>query len=264
MYFTWGVLIGLIFLFTPKSLTGRLQLLYAQVFRWPLEAGRGLTLAARTTNPETAKADRNSYEQLLAEKQRLEIDRANLQAKLREACQKINNLAQLRNQPGWENMGLLSAHVLVPASQTQDQLTINQGRKDGVTAGQFVAGPAGDIIGTVAVVLPEVAKVRLITDPASKIPVYIGDPNVRGILQGCGNGLARIPPTASTHKVRVNDRVYVEKKPGVLDVPIVTAQVVACKPDPEHPVVPDVTVRPVSDVANLSEVVVLVPTAGRQ
>jgi cell shape-determining protein MreC len=264
MFFTWGVLVGLIFLFTPKSLTGRLQLLYAQVFRWPLEAGRGLTLAARTTIPETAKAGHSSYEQLLAEKRRLEIDRANLQAKLREACQKIDDLAQLRNRPGWENMGLLSANVIFPAGPTQDQLIINQGRKNGVAAGQFVAGLDGGIIGTVAAVSPEVAKVRLITDPASKIPVYIGDPNVRGIMEGRGNGLARIPPTANTHKARVNDRVYVEKKPGVLDVPIVAAEVVECKPDPEHPVVSDVTVRPVSDVANLSEVVVLVPIARPQ
>lgn len=264
MFFTWGVLVGLIFLFTPKSLTGRLQLLYAQVFRWPLEAGRGLTMAARTTDPATADAGHGSYEQLLTEKRRLEIDRANLEAKLREACRKIDQLAQFRNKPGWENMGLLSADVIVPTGQTQDQLIINQGRKDGVTVGQFVAGPDGGIIGAVAAVSPEVAKVRLITDPASNIPVYIGDPNVRGIMQGRGNGLARIPLTSNTHKVRVGDRVFVEKKSGVLDVPIVTAEVVECGPDPEQPVVPAITVRPVSDMASLSEVVVLVPAARPQ
>jgi cell shape-determining protein MreC len=264
MFFTWGVLVGLIFLFTPKSLTGRLQLLYAQVFRWPLEAGRGLTLAARTTDPAASDADHSGYAQLRAEKRRLEIDRANLEAKLREACRKIELLARLRNKPEWENIGLLSAHVLPLAGQTQNQLFVSQGRKDGVAVGQFVAGPDGGIIGTVVVVSPEVAEVRLITDPASRIPVYVGDPNVRGIMQGCGNGLARIPLISNKHTARVGDPVYVEKKPGVLDVPVVTAEVIECGKDPKEPVVPAVTVRPVSEVANLSEIVVLIPSARPQ
>ncbi len=258
MLFTWGVLVGLIFLFTPKGLTGRLQLLYAQVFRWPLEAGRGLTLAARTTDPATPHAGRNSYEQLLAEKKRLEIDRANLQAKLQEACKKIDDLAKLRNKPGWENMGFLSANVL-PAGQTQNQLIINQGRKAGVAVGQFVASPDGGIVGAVTETSSQVATIRLITDPASKIPVYIGDPNVRGIMEGRGNGLARIPRVSTKHSISEGDRVYIQKKAGWLDAPTVAAEVTQCGPDPDSPVVLDVTVRPICDVANLSEVVVLIP-----
>jgi cell shape-determining protein MreC len=257
MFFTWGVLVGLIFLFTPQSLTGRLQLLYAQVFRWPLEAGRDWTLAARTTIPQVSNSARNSYEQLLAEKQRLEIDRANLRAKLHEACQKINQLARLSVQPEWESMGLLPAGVI----QAQDELTINRGRKDGVAPGQFALGPDGSVIGTIAAVSPRVATVRLITDSDSKIPVFIGDPNVVGLMEGRGNGLARIPLTSNKHKIRVGDRVYVQKKTGWLDVPVVTAEVTQCGKDPDHPVLPEITVRPVCNVADLSEIVVVIPAA---
>lgn len=48
--FTWGMLTGLAFLFAiPQKASDRMQLTYARVFRWPLSAGHGLTLAARPT-----------------------------------------------------------------------------------------------------------------------------------------------------------------------------------------------------------------------
>jgi cell shape-determining protein MreC len=160
-------------------------------------------------------------------------------------------------------MGFLSASVS-PAGQTQNQLIINRGRKAGVAVGQFVASPDGSIVGAVTETSPQVATVRLITDPASKIQVYIGDPNVRGIMEGQGNGLARIPLISDKPGIRVGDRVYVEKKTGVLDVPVLAAEVTQYGKDLKDPVLSSLTVRPVCDMANLSEVTVLIPAARRQ
>ena len=60
------------FLFAvPQKASDRLQFTYARVFRWPLAAGHGLTLAARpTTQPKDVTA--KEYEDLLANQQQLQ------------------------------------------------------------------------------------------------------------------------------------------------------------------------------------------------
>lgn len=258
MLFTWGTLAGLIFLFAPRGLTGRLQLTYAQVFRLPLAAGRTLTLASRVT-PETQNVNRKEYETLLQAHRRLQNDFNNLRAQLEEAHQKINQLAGMQVTPAWENMVLQPADVIAMASQAQNELLISRGQKNGVAVGQYVMSLRDhSIIGTIVEVYARGAKVKLITDPTSKIPVYIGDPNLPGILEGRGSGTARIPSLPEKHKIRAGDRVYVQKQAGLLDIPIVAAQVIQCRRDPENPVVLEVAVQPVGDLASLREVVVVI------
>ena len=48
MLFTWFMLTGLIFLFTPQTLTSKFQLAFVHVFRWPLSIGADLALTAQT------------------------------------------------------------------------------------------------------------------------------------------------------------------------------------------------------------------------
>jgi cell shape-determining protein MreC len=260
--FAWGMLVGLTLLFSPKSLTGRLQLTYAQVFRWPLEAGRGLTLAARTAS-RTPDVDREEYQQLLTAQRQLKNELANVRAKLREALQTNEQLAGLRVDPAWKNVPLLEAGVTVVAGQAQNELVINRGRDHGAAVGQYVMSPTDRcIIGTISDVSAKGAIVRLITDPDSRIPVSVAGPGVRGFMEGRGDGTARIPLIPDKYTIRPGDRVYAEKVQGLLDVPVVVAEVVQCKRDSDSPTVWDITVRPVCDPAGLRDVAVVIPAAG--
>jgi cell shape-determining protein MreC len=264
MLLTWGILVGLIFLFAPKSLTTGLQLAYAQVFRWPLEGSRGLTLAARPTTTSAESTPPGDYDRLVEEKRRVENERANLQAKLQEAQRRIEQLAKLRVQPGWENMRLLPAGIVAAPGRVRDGLIINRGRSHGVASGQFVISlNEQGIVGVVSEVFPQVAGVRLISDPAVQIPVYIGDPSVPGIMEGRGNGVAVIRQIPAQHKVRTGDYVYVQKKPGRLDVPVIAARVTQIETNPESPLLRDITVGSVSDAAGLNEMAVLITAAAQ-
>ena len=45
--FTWFMLGGLILLFAPHEFTGKFQLAFVHVFRWPLSVGGNVALTAR-------------------------------------------------------------------------------------------------------------------------------------------------------------------------------------------------------------------------
>jgi cell shape-determining protein MreC len=266
MLFTWGMLTGLIFLFAvPQETSDRLQLTYARVFRWPLQLGHSLTLAARSTALPPGVTP-EQYEALLANHRQIQTKIANLQGQLQDARQQIEKLAKLREKPGWENMDFRLARVIRAADPAQSGLIIDRGTEHGVAVGQFVLGlnHPGDVdqsesvIGTVSSVDTRTARVKLITDPGDpKIIVGIGTLSVRGFMEGRGNGAARITNVQTEHKVARDDPVYAQKVQG-LDVPIVAARVTQCRTDPEEPFFLDITVEPVCDIAALSDVAVVV------
>ncbi len=259
MLFTWGMLIGLSFLFlVPKDWTGQLQLTYARVFRWPLAAGRGLTLASRPATPPAPNVGRNDYEELRAAHRQTANELANLRAQLQEAQKTIERLTKLRGRPGWEDMPLCPADIIAPADQAQNELIINRGHEDNVAVGQFVMSPADHcIVGTISDVSPKWAKVRLISDPASRIAVSIADLGIPGLMEGRGNNTARIPLIPTKHKIKKGDPVYARKRSG-LDVPVIAARVTECRPDAENPLVWSIKVQPVCDVADLREIAVVI------
>ncbi len=259
MLFTWGMLAGLTLLFlVPKDLTGQLQLTYARVFRWPLAAGRGLTLASRPATPPVQNVGRKDYEDLLAAHRQAANELANLRAQLQEGQRTIEQLTKLRDRPGWENVPLCPADIIAPADQAQNELIVNRGQEDDVAVGQFVMSPDDHcIIGTISDVSARWAKVRLISDPASRIAVSIADLGIPGLMEGRGNNAARIPLISTKHKIKKGDPVYARKQSG-LDVPVIAARVTECRPDAENPLVWSIKVQPVCDVANLREIAVVI------
>jgi rod shape-determining protein MreC len=257
MLFTWFMLGGLICLFAPPRWTGKLQLAYTRLFRWPLATSRGLTLAARPI-PQVEGLGATEYERLVSAHRQTRNHVANLDAQLREARRKIDQLARLRTVPQWDRMGFLLAGVIRSTGELPNELFVNRGTEDGVATGQFVLAD-NSIVGTVSDVAAQTARIRLITDPASKIPVYIGEAEVPGVMEGRGGNRAKIPLiSAATYTVRKGDLVYAQKTPGLLDVPIVAAKVIQCKRDAEEPLLWDITVQPVCDTAELTNVAVVV------
>jgi hypothetical protein len=258
MLFAYCMLGGLIFLFTPAHVTSRLQLAYANLFRVPLSTGRTLTLASRTP-PAAESATAKDYARLLADHQRLRNDVANLQAQLKEASTTINQLAKVRTTREWDRMGFLLAGVITVVNPAQTELIINAGREEGVAPEQFVMAMSDhSLIGRVCDVSPHTAKVRLIGNPASHIPVQIGSSGVHGVMEGRGDGIAKIRLVSAKHAVALEDPVYVRQETGVLDVPMVAGRIAECRNDPDKPLLWDITVRATCDIATLERVAVIV------
>lgn len=252
--FLYCMLGGLIFLFLPPSVTGKVQLAYARVFRGLLATGWGVTIMS-TTPPPSEVVSPQEHARLKTINRRLTNHIANLQAQLEEAQGKIDGLSRLRSVPEWNRIRFLPAGIISDPEQTENELLINRGQKDGVAVGQFVVGDMS-VIGAVSDVSAQTARVRLITHPKSRIAVRVAESDARGLMAGRGAGVAAIPRVPLKREARVGDQVYALKTPGFPGIPIITAEVAASQRDPENPLLWEITVRPVSDIANLPEVMV--------
>ena len=261
--FASGLLVGLIFLFVvPREAAGRLQLAYAHVFRWPLSMGRGVVRAQATT--PTRSISPQEYEDLLQACQQLRIKSDNLQTQLQDANRQIELLTKLKAKPGLEHMQTIPAKVY---TQVQDEMTISEGRESGVAVGQYVLSLTEArldeqcVIGVVSAVSAKGAKVRLFSNRDSRIPVRIAGLNVSKVMEGRGDGAAKIPLVSCDHAIHVGEAVYAQAKRGLLDVPVIVAEVAQCKKDADYPNVWDITARPVCDFTTLNDVVVLKPAS---
>jgi len=263
MLFACGLLVGVIFLFlVPREAAGRLQLAYAHVFRWPLAMGRGVVRAQTTT--ATRSISPQEHENLLKICQQLRIKSANVEAQLQEANRQIELLTKLKAKPGLEHMQPVPAKVY---TQVQDEMTISRGQESGVAVGQYVLSLTEArldeqcVIGVVSSVSAKGAKVRLITGRDSHMPVSMAGLSAGKYLDGRGDGAAKITLVPREHTIKAGDVVYAQAQRGLLDVPVIVAEVAQCKRDVDYPTMWDITARPVCDLTALSDVVVLKPAS---
>ena len=268
LYFTLG---GLIFLFSPARLTGKLQLAYARLFSWPLSTGRQLTLASRTALPTEAsrpsdyaravEVHRQLQDRLASletQHRKLQNHLANREAQLQEAQRKIDELARLRTVPEWGRMRFQQAGIISVSGQGQSELIVDRGQEDSLAVGQYVLGDLS-MIGVVSDVSPQTARIKLVTDPTSRIPVRLAELDAGGVMQGTGSGTAEIANVDTKRKApRAGERVYAVKTPGFPGVPIVAAEVVDARRDPDNPILWAIRVKPVCDIASLTDVAVII------
>jgi rod shape-determining protein MreC len=245
MLFTWFMLAGFIFLLGPQNLTNKFQFAFAHIFRWPLNIGRTITLSARTQPQLTDVVSRREYDQL-------QNYLANLTEELNRERQKVKELSRLRNRRPLEGAGLMLAEVITSSTEG---FIINRGQNDGLQKGQFVLGD-NSIIGTISDVSPRTAKVELITKTTSSIAVKIG--RLKAVIQGDGKNSAKVQLVSTKHKIKIGDKVYACKKPGLLDTPVIIGTVTQCKTADENPLLWDITVKPACDIRKLAEVAVII------
>jgi len=249
MIFTWLALGGLILLFCPQNITGRLHFTFTRIFQWPLGFGRTISLSARTSVPSGSDDARKDtrYENLLA----------NLSQQLADAYAQVNHLSGLRARLPLEAARLVNASIIT-ASTTgpRCELVINRGSYDGVAAEQFVLAD-NSIIGTVSSVDYYQSRVRLFTDPSSKIEVKIGTSSIERLMQGNGQNKAKILMVSRQYKVNTGDKVFVRRKPGLLDCPMIIGTVSRCKKDDQKPLLWDITVAPACNLEELGTVDVI-------
>ena len=255
MLFTWFMLTGCILLFAPQSLTGKFQLAFVDIFRWPLSLGGNVALTART---------QESYDENLGGGQeRLLNVIANLEQTIAEYRRKFQ--AQHKYTPYvWEGADVALADVIEhPVDGPRNELTIDFRKRKGLAIGQYVLG-GESIIGTISDVFPQMgtARVKLITDSTSMIPVAFA--REKNIMYGTDGGVAIIRQVKN--KINVGERVFALKKPDIqdLDAPIITGRVSRCERNPKEAAVWDITVVPVCDINSLEDVAVIIinPKAG--
>lgn len=249
-------LTGLIFLFAPQELTCKLQFAYARILCRPLSIGRDISIStygfmASAEGSEEDVVSRERYDEL---HNRL----ANVTEWLKQERQKVETLSGLRNRTVWQGVNFVLADIITSTIDgLHSELVINRGSEDGLADSQFVL--AGEsIVGTVCKVDTRSARIRLITDPASQIAVKIEGLNKDIILQGTGENFAKVKLLPTKYKVEVDEVVYAQKKPGCLNTPVIIGTVAQCESNKDDPLLWDITVKPACDIANLTEVSVIV------
>ena len=250
MLFTWFMLAGFIFLLAPQSLTNKFQFAFARIICQPLSIGRNISLSARTQQAIADVVTRREYNSL-------QNHLANVTKELLEKNKKLEELSGIRGRlNALEGAKLVPADIITASIDgSRCELIINRGQDDGLAEGQFVLGD-NSIIGTISDVSTRTAKVRLLTDPTSKMAINIS--NSKTVIQGTGGNSAKVELLAINHKVKTGDHVYADKKPGLLDTPIVVGTVARCKRDDENPMLWDIAVKPVCDMNKLNEVAVII------
>jgi len=251
MLFTWCILAGLILFFSPQTWTNTLQFAFARAFRWPLSVGRNISLAGRTRQyPQNAKTLRDvQYQNYIA----------NLEEQLRQKQEKIELLQGLRDRLyALEGAGLMVADVIkCSIDASRGELIINRGENEGLAVGQYVLGD-NSIIGVISGISARQARVKLITDSTFKTDTGINIPRlkVEGMMRGNGNNTAAI--NLVKHQAKVGDGVFINKKPGFLDAPMIIGRVIKCQKNPDTPLLWDIVVAPACEIETLNVVAVII------
>ncbi len=244
------ILAGLIIFFVPQSSTNKLQFAFVRVFNKPLSTCRNFTLAASNRQSSKNVVDRSKYI-------RLRNHLANNIQWLRQEYQNIEKLSGLHGRTVWKGVNFVLADIIIAFTNgSRNEFIINRGKDDGLAKGQFVLGN-DSIIGTISDLDSRTARVRLLTDPRSKIAVKIGELNVQGIMPGNGNNSAKIQMIPIMHKIKIDEIVYAQKTPGFLETPLIAGVVTRCKRADTNPLLWDITVKPACDIQKLKSVTVI-------
>ncbi len=249
--FSWFLLAGLILLFAPTNITSKFHAAFAHVFRYPLSVSRNISLSARVPNDGTEYVSREEYNQL-------QNHLANVIEQLEQEKLKVEKLSGIRTRSALEGAAIVLADIITAnIDSMRAEFIINKGQEDGIKTGQYVIGD-NSVIGTISEINSQTSRVKLISDLSSKIPIKIGKNQIDGILAGRGNAVAQIPLIPVKTNIREGDIVYARKKPGFLETPMVAGRVDRCTRDAENPMLWEIIVKPVCDIANLTNVAVII------
>lgn len=146
-------------------------------------------------------------ESLLRENENLRAQQLLLQAQLQKFHALKDENTELRTLLSTKeklNGPLMAAQIMaVDISPFHQYFVIDRGSKHGLTAGQAVLDAYG-VMGQVIAVEPLTARVRLLTDNQSAIPVQLTRSGVRGIVMGNGDAasvsLVNMPKTSEIRR----------------------------------------------------------------
>ncbi len=258
LFFTLFI-VSVVLQLIPHKHTKRLNVFFRSVFDSVLSVGLprlpGVFRPALSTEEFVSRGEHN------------ELWKAynNTHAALIEMHRRYEALAQVRSRLPNPGPGLVLARVATSAiSGFAHELNLNEGSAGGIKTGQLVlCGNRSSIIGSVSEVRETTATVRLLTDSRHTIMVAVwreGRQDYTVIRQMVGDGKDRckIPMVSRQYDIRVGDAVFASAEQGLLDTPIVIGEVSEVKNDENKPLLLDITVRPILDPEEITEVAVIV------
>ena len=253
---------GFILLWLPQTFTCKLNFLFVSVFNPLLKIGRHVEMEVNRIRP--AGRDQEMIDQ--AEYNKLWKTYENLHAQFLALHQDYETLAKFRKELPRPWSGLVLAQITSTKNGLQHELFINKGSESGIRPGQMVITEAHDsIIGVIQEVSAQLARVRLLTDPAQNLEIRIRRPGTEreyaGRLTGDGKNACHVPLLSRDYDIREGDVVYAAARPGILEISLVIGEVSRVRPDDEHPLLWDITVRPIDDPYKQTVVAVIVPAA---
>ena len=177
-------------------------------------------------------------------------------AKERKKFKKLSKLYNTYNTYVWEGTDFALADVITATVEgSRNELMIASRKPYGLTKGQLVLGDEC-VIGTISDFFPQIskAKVVLVTDPTSKIPVK--GAGFENVMKGNGNNSAKIEMVRN--KVEVGENVFAYKNPEFQDAPLIVGKVSKCERNQKDPLLWDLTVVPACDIKQLEDVAIII------
>lgn len=250
--------IGVVLLLLPRSVTQKMNFLFAETFQPLIHIGRQFQLKnAAMPGQDELYVSREQHNKLWK-------DYKNLHAQLLVLQANYETLARIRS--GLPNFysGLRLAEVTGQGSGLNQELLINKGAGDGVQPGNYVmSAEQNSLVGIVRETSDQMARVRLLTDANQSIEVRIRrdgtDLDVGALMFGNGKRACTIAMVEREKGVQTGDAVYAAAHPGQLDIPIILGQVSEVKPDEGSPLLLKIVVQPAENAFALKTVAIIVP-----
>lgn len=240
----------------PAEDAGRWALLpVARIFG---AAGRSVGSLLQARQGTAALEDR--VRELEAQLASASVDAVKLRA-LEDENQSLRKLAKFLAQSGFDHV---PAQIISRTSDLQRAtILVDRGAADGLEAGMAVVANDGIFVGKITTLREHVSVVTLIADGQSKVAAArAGVPGLVGLVNGEGNGVARLTLVAQSVPLAVNDLIETagteEKIPPHLALGLVN-HVDGVPTDPFK----SASLEPLADVSRLSAVAVLRPSALR-
>lgn len=138
----------------------------------------------------------------------------------------------------------------------RETILINRGTAQGVYIGQSVIDPYG-LVGQVIEVYPYQARVMLISDGRSRVPVYVERTKQRALLTGDGDmGVVRLENVVQDSDIVVGDRLLTSGLGGIFPRGYLVAEVVAVERNQRQSFL-SVRLRPMAQLRSMLEVLLL-------
>jgi len=177
-------------------------------------------------------------------------------AALREERTRVQQATALVAAVGDRAGQFITASVLArDPAPGRHLLLIDRGSRHGVRAGQPVLGAGATLVGVVAQVDAEHARIRLITDRDSAVPTMVQSSRTPAALAGTGDGL-RLDFVAHGAPVAAGDVMLTSALGGLLPPGLLAGKVTSVSAPPQA-LHETVVVEPLADLARLEEVLVM-------
>jgi rod shape-determining protein MreC len=191
---------------------------------------------------------------------RLEADVARLQAQVIDLQQQAREVQMLSTLLGFvranpENEYVSAAVIGVDTSPFLRYVIINRGSDDGLRRGMPVVTHQG-LVGRIASVLPNAARVQLITDSSSRINVQLQKSGAEASLYGSLTGDISLQSIPQDAEVNVGDVIITSGLGGDYPSDLIVGQVSSVRRLPSE-MFQTASVQPVVDFAALKVVLVI-------